>query len=139
LGLISAFRSPIPSKLTGGPTGERQGGNNNNTHGARSSLDDGAAVDSATKPAAIKIPGSAVHAANPATAPLVEAALPAANAEPMTAREIATAIGGGAISTVRTVLRGIVAEGRAIASTHAIKHGNSVNRYRRAAAHEARP
>jgi len=77
------------------------------------------------------VPGSAIHAATPAMAPLVEGALPDADAEPMSAREIAKAIRVGSISTVRTVLRGIVAEGRAVAVAQPVKHGGSANHYRR--------
>lgn len=128
-------RQPLP-KSSGGPTGERQRANPSLSHGVRLSLSASTAGQAATKPAAIKVPGSAIHAASPIMAPLVEAALAAA-IEPQSARDIHTAIGCGSISTVRGVLRGIAAEGRATVEAHAIRHGNSVNRYRHIAPHEA--
>lgn len=84
-------------------------------------------------PVPVKVPGSAIHAAYPLIAPLIEAALPAHDAPGATARELHDVVGLGRISTTRSILRGIAAEGRAEMTVEPFAQVHTINRYRRAA------
>ncbi len=85
------------------------------------------------KPAAAA--NSAVHAAYPYIAPLVEAALPDhASGKTVTARAVFTTINVSTIGVIRTVLCGLAREGRALKYATPYRASDTVNRYCRAPA-----
>ena len=80
------------------------------------------------KPAAAA--NSAVHAAYPYIAPLVETALPDhASGQTVTAREMFTTINVSTIGVIRTVLRELAKEGRAMAHVKPHRRDDTINHY----------
>ncbi len=73
---------------------------------------------------------SAVHAAYPYIAPLVETALPDhASGQTVTAREMFTTINVSTIGVIRTVLRELAKEGRAMAHVKPHRRDDTINHY----------
>lgn len=74
-----------------------------------------------------------IQAVYPIMTPLIEAAIPAPDAAPATARAIFQAVGFSTIQMTRIVLRGLVAEGRAVRVSAPYRSDGVIHHYRRAA------